>query len=135
MHYLTFVGRVARLTGTSEDRAATLTAATLETFAQRLTGGEVLDLAAQLPKPLQGLLSPYPAGRGGRAVRRAEFVTRVALPGRLRREHRPRRRTRGVHQLRERSAAASSRTSWSSSRATTATWWNRRSPRPPRAGA
>lgn len=78
MHYLTFVSRVARLTGTSEDRAATLTGATLETFAERLTGGEVLDLAAQLPKPLQGLLSPYPRDEAAERFGAAEFVARVA---------------------------------------------------------
>ncbi|MEU8071039.1 MULTISPECIES: DUF2267 domain-containing protein [unclassified Micromonospora] len=78
MHYLTFVSRVARLTGTGEDRAATLTAATLQTFAERLTGGEVLDLAAQLPKPLRGLLSPYPRDEAAERFGAAEFVARVA---------------------------------------------------------
>ncbi|ATO13512.1 DUF2267 domain-containing protein [Micromonospora sp. WMMA1998] len=78
MHYLTFVGRVARLTGTAEDRAATLTRATLETLAERLTGGEVLDLAAQLPKPLWGLLSPHPRTEAAERFGAAEFVARVA---------------------------------------------------------
>ncbi|MGC4896659.1 DUF2267 domain-containing protein [Micromonospora sp. DT31] len=78
MHYLTFLGRVARLTRTSEDRAAALTRATLETFAERLTGGEVLDVAAQLPKPLQGLLNPYPRDEAAERFGAAEFVARVA---------------------------------------------------------
>lgn len=78
MDYQTFVARVARLTGTAEDRAATLTAATLETLAERLTGGEALDLAAQLPKPLWGTLRPHPRTEAAERFGAAEFVARVA---------------------------------------------------------
>ncbi|MGR6319172.1 DUF2267 domain-containing protein [Micromonospora soli] len=78
MHYLTFVDRVARRTGTSDDRAAQLTTATLETLAERLTGGEVLDLAAQLPKPLWGMLKPHPRTEAADRFGAAEFVARVA---------------------------------------------------------
>ncbi|MCZ7438022.1 DUF2267 domain-containing protein [Micromonospora sp. WMMC241] len=78
MDHHTFVARVARLTGTAEDRAATLTAATLETLAERMTGGEVLDLAAQLPKPLWGALRPHPHTEAAERFGAGEFVARVA---------------------------------------------------------
>src|SRR3954453_19996212 len=78
MQYLAFVGRVARRTGTSEERAVELTRATLETLAERLTGGEVLDLAAQLPKSLQGILKPHPRTEAADRFGAAEFVARVA---------------------------------------------------------
>ncbi|MGY0008009.1 DUF2267 domain-containing protein [Micromonospora sp. I033] len=78
MNYGTFVDRVARRTGTSEERATELTRATLETLAERLTGGEVLDLAAQLPKPLQRLLNPHPRTEAADRFGAAEFVARVA---------------------------------------------------------
>jgi uncharacterized protein (DUF2267 family) len=78
MNYLTFVDRVARRTGSSQERAAELTRATLATLTDRLTGGEVLDLAAQLPKPLQGLLKPDPRGEAADRFGAAEFVSRVS---------------------------------------------------------
>ncbi|MFG2054751.1 DUF2267 domain-containing protein [Micromonospora sp. NPDC048930] len=78
MHYVTFVERVARRTGTSDERAGELTRATLETLAERLTGGEVLDLAAQLPKPLWQVLRPHPRTEAADRFGAAEFVARVA---------------------------------------------------------
>ncbi|MFI6131276.1 DUF2267 domain-containing protein [Micromonospora sp. NPDC051141] len=78
MDHHTFVARVAGRTGTAEDRAATLTAATLGTLAERLTGGEVLDLAAQLPKPLRGALNPQPHTEAAERFGAVEFVARVA---------------------------------------------------------
>ncbi|MEU4482698.1 DUF2267 domain-containing protein [Micromonospora sp. NPDC023966] len=78
MQYGAFVDRVARRTGTSEERATELTRATLETLAERLTGGEVLDLAAQLPKPLQRVLNPHPRTEAADRFGAAEFVARVA---------------------------------------------------------
>jgi uncharacterized protein (DUF2267 family) len=78
MHYLTFVDRVARRTGTSDERAAELARATLETLAERLTGGEVLDLAAQLPNALQRVLKPHPRTEAAERFGAAEFVARVA---------------------------------------------------------
>lgn len=78
MQYATYVDRVARRTGTSGERAAELTRATLETLAERLTGGEVLDLAAQLPKPLQRVLNPRPGLEAADRFGAAEFVARVA---------------------------------------------------------
>ncbi|MFE9656852.1 DUF2267 domain-containing protein [Micromonospora sp. NPDC006431] len=78
MQYLTFVDQVARRTGTSEERAAELARATLETLAERLTGGELLDLAAQLPKGLQRMLKPHPSAEAAERFGAAEFVARVA---------------------------------------------------------
>lgn len=78
MEYVAFVDRVARRTGTSGERAVELAAATLETLAERLTGGEVLDLAAQLPKQLQLVLKPHPRTEAAERFGAAEFVARVA---------------------------------------------------------
>ncbi|MGK5740830.1 DUF2267 domain-containing protein [Micromonospora sp. URMC 103] len=77
MDYHTFIDRVAQRTRTSPERAATLAAATLETLAERLTGGEVLDLAAQLPRPLQAVLKPSPRTESADRFGAAEFVARV----------------------------------------------------------
>ncbi|MFJ8578222.1 DUF2267 domain-containing protein [Micromonospora sp. NPDC093277] len=77
MNYETFVDKVAQRTRTSPDRAADLTRATLETLAERLTGGEVLDLAAQLSKPLQRILKPHPDTEAADRFGAAEFIARV----------------------------------------------------------
>ena len=77
MNYDTFVDQVAQRTRTSSQRAVELTRATLETLAERLTGGEVLDLAAQLPKPLQLVLKPSPGIEAADRFGAAEFVARV----------------------------------------------------------
>jgi uncharacterized protein (DUF2267 family) len=78
MHHTTFMARVARRTGTTDGRAADLTRATLETLSERMTGGEVLDLAAQLPKPLWEALKPHPRTEAADRFGAAEFVARVA---------------------------------------------------------
>ncbi|MGW5670758.1 DUF2267 domain-containing protein [Micromonospora sp. NPDC003776] len=78
MQYRTFVEQVARRAGTSDERAAELTRATLETLSERMTGGEVLDLAAQLPKPLWEALKPHPRTEAADRFGAAEFVARVA---------------------------------------------------------
>lgn len=54
----TFIDKVAQRAGVPSDQAVILARATLETLADRLTAGEALDLAAQLPKPLQVPLRP-----------------------------------------------------------------------------
>ncbi|WBB81210.1 DUF2267 domain-containing protein [Micromonospora sp. WMMD882] len=77
MNYDTFVDQVARRTGASATRAVTLSHATLETLSERLTGGEALDLAAQLPKPLQSLLRKTPSTEYAERFGAAEFVARV----------------------------------------------------------
>ncbi|TDC36373.1 DUF2267 domain-containing protein [Micromonospora sp. 15K316] len=79
MNYDTFIDQVAQRTRGSSERAVALTSATLETLAERLTGGEVLDLAAQLPKPLQVVLKPSPRTEAADRFGAAEFIARVAL--------------------------------------------------------
>ena len=78
MNYDTFVDQVAQRTRTSSERAVELTRATLETLAERLTGGEVLDLAAQLPQAAATGAEAEPGHRGGGPVRRGG----VRRPGR-----------------------------------------------------
>ncbi|MDI5943299.1 DUF2267 domain-containing protein [Micromonospora sp. DH15] len=77
MNYDTFVDQVALRARVPGGRAVELTRATLETLAERLTGGEVLDLAAQLPKPLQLVLRPSPDTEAADRFGAAEFVARV----------------------------------------------------------
>ncbi|MEH0933150.1 DUF2267 domain-containing protein [Micromonospora sp. CPCC 205558] len=79
MNYDTFIDQVSQRTATSSERAVELTRAVLETFAERLTGGEVLDLAAQMPQPLQLVLKPSPSTEQADRFGAAEFVARVAL--------------------------------------------------------
>ncbi|MFG1954518.1 DUF2267 domain-containing protein [Micromonospora sp. NPDC048830] len=77
MNYDTFIDLVARRARVDSERAVELTRATLETLAERLTGGEVLDLAAQLPKPLQLVLRPSPDTEAADRFGAAEFVART----------------------------------------------------------
>ncbi|RLP96034.1 DUF2267 domain-containing protein [Micromonospora sp. CV4] len=79
MNYDTFIDQVSQRTRAPSERAVELTRAVLETFAERLTGGEVLDLAAQLPKPLQLVLKPSPRTEQADRFGATEFVARVAL--------------------------------------------------------
>lgn len=76
MNYETFVDKIRQRAGASEEQTEIMIRATLETLADRLTAGEVLDLAAQLPKPLQTALRP----RTETAERfdRAEFIRRTS---------------------------------------------------------
>lgn len=53
MQYEEFITRVAESAGVSQDTAAALARATLATLAERISGGEARDLAAQLPARLQ----------------------------------------------------------------------------------
>jgi uncharacterized protein (DUF2267 family) len=78
MNYDTFVDQVAQRAGVSSARAVELSRATLETLAERLTGGEALDLAAQLPKPLQLLLRKTPSTEHAARFGAAEYVARVS---------------------------------------------------------
>ncbi|PZF87416.1 DUF2267 domain-containing protein [Micromonospora endophytica] len=79
MNYDTFVDQVARRSGTSARRAEELTRATLATLTERLTGGEVLDLAVRLPEPLRSPLRPTPGTEAAEQFGAAEFVARVAV--------------------------------------------------------
>jgi uncharacterized protein (DUF2267 family) len=76
VQYDEFIGSVAEGAGISRDDAERLTAATLQTLAERITGGEAEDLAAQLPRELK----PYLTGVGEDAERFDvdTFVARVA---------------------------------------------------------
>jgi uncharacterized protein (DUF2267 family) len=56
MKYAQFIERVAGQAQVTLGQAEALTTATLQTLAERISGGEARDLAAQLPKELQGPL-------------------------------------------------------------------------------
>jgi uncharacterized protein (DUF2267 family) len=71
-----FYRSVAQRAGLSREEAADLTRATLETLADRVSGGEARDLAAELPEPLA-----QPLRLGDEAAKRfdlEEFVRRVS---------------------------------------------------------
>lgn len=78
MTYDTFIDQVARRARVPSDRAVDLTRGTLETLAERLSGGEVLDLAAQLPAPLRAIVHPHPDDGAAEPFGAAEFVRRAA---------------------------------------------------------
>jgi uncharacterized protein (DUF2267 family) len=76
MKYDEFIARVAENVGVSSSEAEKLTSATLETLAERISGGEARDLAAQLPLPLQDALQP--ASEEAERFSFKEFVRRTA---------------------------------------------------------
>lgn len=76
MQYDEFIALVSERTGLFEGDAVALTRATLATLAERISGGEARDLAAQLPGPLQDAL--LPAKEEAEAFGFDEFVRRVA---------------------------------------------------------
>jgi uncharacterized protein (DUF2267 family) len=76
MKFDQFVDLVAQRANVPRDRAQALTDATLRTLAERITGGEARDLAAQLPEELKPSLSG--AAETAEAFSRKEFVRRVA---------------------------------------------------------
>ena len=76
MDYEEFIGHVAQDADLSKEEAATLTRATLATFAERITGGEAQDLAAQLPYPLKTAL--ISAHENAEAFSVEEFFERAA---------------------------------------------------------
>lgn len=78
MNYDTFVDQVAVRARIPSALAVVLSRATLETLAERLTGGEALDLAAQLPKPLQLVLRKTPSTEHAERFGAPEFVARVS---------------------------------------------------------
>ncbi|MGW5369056.1 DUF2267 domain-containing protein [Streptomyces sp. NPDC004009] len=76
MDYQTFIHTVSQRSHVPRDKAETLTRATLETLAERLTRGEADDLASELPKPLKTpLIAPTPEAEG---FGLEEFVDRVS---------------------------------------------------------
>jgi uncharacterized protein (DUF2267 family) len=76
VQYDEFIKSVAEGAGISREDAERLTAATLQTLAERITGGEAEDLAAQLPQELK----PYLTGVAEEAERFEvdTFIARVA---------------------------------------------------------
>jgi uncharacterized protein (DUF2267 family) len=76
MQYDEFIALVSERTGLFEGEAVALTRATLATLAERISGGEARDLAAQLPGPLQDAL--LPTKEEAEAFSFDEFVRRVA---------------------------------------------------------
>ena len=53
MDYQTFIDTEARKAGLPKDQAENVAHATLKTLADRISGGEAEDVAAQLPEPLK----------------------------------------------------------------------------------
>jgi uncharacterized protein (DUF2267 family) len=77
MRYAQFIEKVSERMGSSLGQAEAVTQATLLTLAERITGGEARDLAAQLPDELREFLvkTEEPA----EAFDLDEFVRRVSL--------------------------------------------------------
>lgn len=76
MDYQTFIDTEAQRAGLPKDQAETVAHATLKTLADRITGGEAGDLAAQLPNPLKGDLQKEQ--ENAEAFDVDEFVRRVS---------------------------------------------------------
>lgn len=76
MQYDEFITKVAHEAAVPREEADALTAATLRTLAERISGGEAEDLAAQLPKELKGYLAR--PGEEAEPFGLDEFVRRVA---------------------------------------------------------
>jgi uncharacterized protein (DUF2267 family) len=77
MDYDTFVREVAQHAGVPRDQASVLTRATLQTLAERLTGGEADDVAAQLPMQMKEWLLSH-ATPAAEKFGVDEFVRRVS---------------------------------------------------------
>lgn len=76
MRFPRFVEAVSRRAVLPTEQAATICRAVLQTLAERVTGEESAELAAQVPDQLNGYLTaPAAAGGGGGAV---AFLRRVA---------------------------------------------------------
>lgn len=72
-----FIDAVADRANVAPDRAQILARATLQTLAERLSGGEAQDLAAELPEPLQDPLR-RPIDKPPERFGVEEFVRRTA---------------------------------------------------------
>ncbi|MES4887145.1 DUF2267 domain-containing protein [Streptomyces sp. NPDC096012] len=76
MEYDAFLAKAAERAGVSLDVAETLTRATFEVLADRISGGEARDLAEPLPEPLKSWLHTDEEIAKGYGVH--SFVRRVA---------------------------------------------------------
>jgi uncharacterized protein (DUF2267 family) len=76
MDYEQFVDLLAERADVTREQAEILTQATLATLAERISGGEARDLAAQLPPRLQTPL--LPTAEEAEAFDLEEFVRRTA---------------------------------------------------------
>jgi uncharacterized protein (DUF2267 family) len=76
MQYDEFIETVADRAGLPRGSAESVTHAVLQVLAERISGGEALDLAAQLPRELQPDLDP--PQEDARAFGAGEFARRVA---------------------------------------------------------
>src|SRR5689334_22264650 len=76
MQYEEFITSVATNADLPQGQAVTLTRATLATLADRISGGEAQDLAAQLPAPLKTAL--VSTDENAQAFSFVEFVERTA---------------------------------------------------------
>src|SRR5438046_2381966 len=84
MKYLQFVEQVAERTDVSLGEAEALTRATLRTLAERVSGGQARDLAAQLAVELTPYLTE--SDEAAEAFTLTEFVRRVAVRANVDRE-------------------------------------------------
>jgi uncharacterized protein (DUF2267 family) len=78
MKYGRFLESVSERAGTDRDRAEKATRATLNTLAQRLAGGEPVDLADQLPNELKDTVMLTTHRGFGQSMSPQQFVERVA---------------------------------------------------------
>jgi uncharacterized protein (DUF2267 family) len=76
MQYDELIALVVERTGLFDGEAVDLTRATLATLAERISGDEVRELAAQLPSPLHDAL--LPTAEEAEAFSFEEFINRVA---------------------------------------------------------
>ena len=77
MDHQMFESKVAERAGVPPDQAQALIRATLQTLAERITGGEAHDLAAQLPKQMKEWLEKDP-GAPAESFGLEEFIRRVS---------------------------------------------------------
>ncbi|PWU44650.1 DUF2267 domain-containing protein [Micromonospora globispora] len=77
MQFPRFVEAVSRRAELPTEQAATIARATLQTLAERVTGTEAADLAAQLPDEVSGYLTA-PAGGARPTGGAVQFLRRVA---------------------------------------------------------
>jgi uncharacterized protein (DUF2267 family) len=76
--YDDFIDAVARRAGVSTEQATAITHATLETLADRISGGEANDLADQLPGGLEDHLRKPPTREFAESFGLGEFMQRVS---------------------------------------------------------